>query len=222
MAEVKTYSTQFGDRTVTFETGLFAQQAGGAVTVREGDSMVLATATMSSSPREGIDFFPLSVDFEERLYGAGRIPGNWFRREGRPPESAILTARLTDRPLRPLFPKDMRNEVQVIVTPFSADQEHQLDILAIIGASAALTISDIPWEGPIGGARVGLIDGNLVLNPTHAQMVDSKLDLRLAGTADAILMVEAGAEEVDEETMLRALRFGHDGMQSVIALQNQM
>src|SRR5262245_11674270 len=127
MADVKTYTAQLGDHEITVQTGLFAQQAGGAATIREGDSMVLATATIGSA-REGIDFFPLSVDFEERLYGAGRIPGNWFRREARPPETAILTARLTDRPLRPLFPKDMRNEVQIIVTPLAADQEHQLDI----------------------------------------------------------------------------------------------
>jgi len=222
MEEAKTYTARLGDREIIVQTGLFAQQAGGAATVREGDSMVLATATMSSTPREGIDFFPLSVDFEERLYGAGRIPGNWFRREARPPETAILTARLTDRPLRPLFPKDMRNEVQIIVTPLAADQEHQLDILSVISASLALTISDIPWEGPIGAVRVGLIEGNFVVNPTHAQMVDSQLDLRLAGTADAILMVEAGANEVDEDTMVKALRFGHDAMQPIIALQNKM
>lgn len=222
MADVKSYSAPLGNSNIIIEVGKYAGQAGGAVTLRDGESMVLATATMSAHPREGIDFFPLSVDFEERLYGAGRIPGNWFRREARPPESAILIARLTDRPLRPLFPKDLRNEVQIIITPFAADQEHQLDILAVIGGSVALTISDIPWEGPIGAVRVGLIDGELVINPTHPQMVDTQLDLRIAGTADAILMVEAGANEVDEETMLRALRAGHDAMQPIIALQNKM
>src|SRR5574341_2486963 len=207
------FSVTVGEREITVETGHFAQQAGGAVTVREGDTMLLAAATMSASPREGIDFFPLSVDFEERLYAAGRIPGNWFRREARPPEAAILIARLTDRPLRPLFPKDMRNEVQIIITPFAADQEHPADVLSIIGASAALTISDIPWEGPIGAVRVGMIGDEFVINPTIPPMADSRLDLRMAGTADAILMVECGALEVPEDMMVRALRFGHEAMQ---------
>ncbi len=211
-----------GDREFTVETGHLAQQAGGAVTVREGDTMVLATATMSKTLRTGIDFFPLSVDLEERLYAAGRIPGSWFRREGRAPVSAILAARLTDRPLRPLFPKDMRNEVQVILMPLSHDQEHQHDILAVNAASAALTISDIPWDGPIGAVRVGLIDGNLIINPTYQQMEELTLDLRMAGTADAILMVECASSEVDEKTMLDALDLGHQAMQPFIALQNKM
>src|SRR5574341_212225 len=216
------FSVTVGEREITVETGHFAQQAGGAVTVREGDTMLLATATMSRNVREGIDFFPLSVDFEERLYAAGRIPGNWFRREGRPPENAILVSRLTDRPLRPLFPKDMRNEVQVIITPFSHDQEHQADILSIIGASMALTISDIPWDGPIGAVRIGLIDGQFVINPTHIQMPQSTLDLRIAGTEDAILMIECGAEVVDETTMIEALRIGHEAIKPLIQLQRQM
>ena len=197
-------------------------QAGGAVTVRLGDSLVLCTATASKKPREGIDFFPLTVDFEERLYAAGRIPGSFFRREGRPSEGGILTMRLIDRPLRPLFPKDFRNDVQVIATALSSDSENYLDIPAIIGASAALVISDVPFEGPVGACRVGLIEDEFVVNPTAEQMKESLLDLRMAGTEDAILMVEAGAQELHEEVMLQALQVGHEAMQAVIALQNQM
>jgi polyribonucleotide nucleotidyltransferase len=184
--------------------------------------MLLATATMSKTEREGIDFFPLTVDFEERLYAAGRIPGSFFRREGRPPESAILIARLTDRPLRPLFPKGMRNDVQVIVLPLSQDEYHNADILSIIAASTALTISDVPFAGPIGAVRVGYIKDQIVVNPTIPEMEGSALDLRLAGTADAILMVEAGANEVSEDVMLQALRQGHAAIQDVIAVQNEM
>jgi polyribonucleotide nucleotidyltransferase len=216
------FTAQVGDQEVIIETGKLAEQAGGAVTVRTGDTLVFATATMSAAAREGIDFFPLSVDYEEKLYAAGRIPGSFMRREGRPSEASILIARVTDRPLRPLFPKDMRNEVQVIVTPLSHDQENHVDILSIIAASAALHISDVPWDGPIGAVRVGQIDGEFVLNPTIPEMENSQLDLRMAGTADAIIMVEAGASEVDEETLVRALRFGHDAMQGIIAVQNEM
>jgi polyribonucleotide nucleotidyltransferase len=197
-------------------------QAGGAVSVRAGDSVILCTATASKKPREGISFFPLTVDFEERLYAAGRIPGSFFRREGRPSEAAILTMRLIDRPLRPLFPKDYRNDVQVIGTALSSDSENYLDIPAIIGASAALTISDIPFEGPIGACRVGLVEDEFVINPTAEQMEQSSLDLRMAGTEDAILMVEAGATEVHEEVILQALKAGHEAMQNVIQLQKQM
>ena len=216
------FAATIGDREVTIETGKLAEQAGGAVVVRMGDTMVFATATMSALVREGIDFFPLSVDYEEKLYAAGRIPGSFMRREGRPSEASILIARVTDRPLRPLFPADLRNEVQVIVTPLSHDQENHADMLAILAASAALHISDVPWGGPIGAVRVGLIDGEFVLNPTIPEMENSLLDLRMAGTEDAIIMVEAGASEVDEETMIRALRFGHESMQGLIAVQNQM
>jgi len=220
--ESRTFITRLGDHTLTLQTGHLALQAGGAVTIRCGDTVLLATATMSAEEREGVDFFPLTVDFEERLYAAGRIPGSFQRREGRPPESAILIARLTDRPLRPLFPKDMRHEVQIIVTPLSQDEEHQTDILSIIAASAALTISDIPFGGPVGAARIGYIDGRLVVNPTIPEMERSLLDLRLAGTAEAILMVEAGANEVSEELMLEALRLGHQAIQDVIAVQHEM
>jgi polyribonucleotide nucleotidyltransferase len=191
------FTATLGDEVVTIETGKLAQQAGGAVTVRHDDTVLLVTATMSRDAREGIGFFPLTVDFEERLYAAGRIPGSFFRREGRPTESATLTMRLTDRPVRPLFPHDLRNDVQIIITPLSQDQEHQTDILSIIGASVALTISDIPFDGPIGAVRVGYVDGELVITPTVSQMEHSALNLRMAGTADALLMVEASRPERD-------------------------
>ena len=216
------FTATLGGEVVTIETGKLAQQAGGAVTVRQGDTMLLVTATMSRSAREGINFFPLTVDFEERLYAAGRIPGSFFRREGRPTESATLTMRLTDRPIRPLFPHDMRNDVQIVITPLSQDEEHKTDVLSIIGASAALTISDAPFDGPVGAVRVGHIEGELVINPTVSQMEHSVLDLRLAGTAGAVLMVEAGANEVSEDVMVEALRRGHEAIQDVIRLQNEM
>jgi polyribonucleotide nucleotidyltransferase len=215
------YSAGAGADEIIIETGSLAQLAAGAVTVRHGDSVVLAAAT-HAAPRESGDFFPLSVDFEERLYAAGRIPGSFQRREGRPSEDAILVSRLIDRPLRPLFPKGMLNEVQIVVTALASDGEHLLDIPSIIAASTALHISDIPWAGPIGAVRVGFVDGAFVVNPTAAQLAASTLDLRLAGTADAILMVEAGADEIPEDMMLEALKLGHEAMQPVIALQNQM
>ena len=168
--EVKQYVATVGGQPVTFETGKLAAQAGGSVTVRLGDSIVFAAATMGKEPREGQDFFPLTVEYEERMYAGGRIPGSFFRREGRPTEEAILTARLTDRPLRPLFNQDMRNEVQVIMFTMSADGENPLDILAINAASAALMISDIPWGGPVGAVRIGRVDGQFVVNPTFAQI----------------------------------------------------
>ncbi|MBC7812870.1 MAG: polyribonucleotide nucleotidyltransferase [Burkholderiales bacterium] len=216
------FTAKLGDSELVIETGKLAQQAGGAVTVTLGDTVVFATATMSKKPREGIDFFPLSVDYEEKLYAAGKIPGSFFRREGRPSEGAILSARLVDRTLRPLFPDDMRNDVQVILTSFSHDQEHHIDILGIAAASAAIMISDIPWNGPVAGVRIGRIDGQLVVNPTIPQMENSDLDLRVSGTADAINMVECGAVEVDEETMLQALKLAHESIQPIIAAQIQM
>ena len=219
---IKQYTARIGDQEIVIEAGRMANQAGGAVTVRAGDTVLLATATTQKSTREGIDFFPLSVDYEERLYAAGRIPGSFFRREGRPTEDGILLTRLTDRSIRPLFPKAFRNEVQVVLTALSSDHENHLDILGMIGASAALTISDVPWDGPIGAVRVGLIDGALAFNPTMSQMEDSQLDLRLAGSADAINMVEAGAGEVPEDVMLDALNQGHQAMQGLITVLNQM
>lgn len=216
------FTATLSDEVITIETGKLAQQAGGAITLRCGDTKLLVTATMSRDVRAGISFFPLTVNFEQRLYAAGRIPGSFFRREGRPPESAILIARLTDRPIRPLFPKYMRNDVQVIITPFSQDEEHQLDILSVNGASMALTISDIPFDGPIGATRMGYIDDELVVNPTLSQMEESALDLRLAGTADALLMVEADANGVSEAVVVEALRSGHEAIQDIIRVQNEM
>jgi len=219
--EVKTYPANTGGRTITFETGKLAHLAGGAVTIRQGDSVVFASATMGGV-REHLDFFPLSVDYEERMYAGGKIPGSFFRREGRPSTEAILTARLTDRPLRPLFPKGMRNEVQVIMFSLSADTENPLDVLAINAASAAVMISDIPWNGPVGAVRIGLVNREFVVNPTFSEMEISALDLRLAGTRDAILMVECGAREVPEETMAAALDFAHKAIQPLIDAQFKM
>ncbi len=220
--QVHRFVAKLGNDEIIFETGHLARQANGAVTIRSGDSMLLTTATASKSPREGLDFFPLSIEFEEKLYAAGRIPGSFFRREGRPSEDAILTARITDRPLRPLFNKNSRNDIQIIITALSSDGEKYLDILAINSASAALAISDIPWDGPVGAVRIGQIEGEFVVNPSTKEMVDSDLDLRIAGTEDAILMVEAGAREVPEATMLEALRLAHDSIQEIVRVQKEM
>src|SRR5579875_3639630 len=205
-------------RPLSIETGELAKQASGAVVVRSGDSMVLVTGTMSTSPREGIDFFPLTCDYEEKMFAAGKIPGGFFKREGRPGERAILSARLMDRPLRPLFPKGFRNDVQVIATVLSTDQENAPDILAVVGASAALAISPIPFLGPIGAVRIGLLNGQLVVNPSLRDLDErrSDLDLVVAGTRDAITMVEAGAREVPEERILEALDLAHGEIRRVI------
>src|SRR5574340_410651 len=219
--ESKRYTTHVGSRTVIFETGKLAEQAGGAVTAGINNAIIFAAATMGEI-REGIDFFPLSVEYEERLYAGGKIPGSFFRREGRPSTEAILTARLTDRPLRPLFQHGMRNEVQVMMFSLSADTENPLDILAINAASAALTISDIPWGGPVGAVRVGRVNGEFVINPTFAELDASDLDLRIAGTKDAILMVECGANEIPEDVMVAALELGHKSIQPIIDLQLKM
>ena len=216
------FTAKVGEKTIIFETGLLAAQAGGSVTLRLGDTMMFAAATMSSEIRPGIDFFPLTVDYEERMYAGGRIPGSFFRREGRPTEDAILTARLTDRPLRPLFPKDLRNDVQVILYAFSVDGENPIDILGVTAASTALTISDVPWGGPVGAVRIGRVEGRFIANPTYAEQDLSDLDLRIAGTREAILMVECGANEVDEATMLAALEFGHHALQPLIDIQLTM
>jgi polyribonucleotide nucleotidyltransferase len=220
--ESKKYITTVGGRPLTFETGKLAAQAGGSVTVQYGDTVVFAAATMGNEPRMGQDFFPLTVEYEERMYAGGRIPGSFFRREGRPGSDAILVSRLTDRPLRPLFNQAIRNEVQVIMFSLSADWENPIDVLAINAASCAVMISDIPWGGPVGAVRVGRINGELVANPTYAQIDESDLDLRIAGSADAILMVECGSNEIDEETMVSALLFGHQAIQPIIETQLQM
>ena len=219
--EIREYRSKVADKEVIIETGRFAQQAGGSVTVRMGDTMLFCSVTMGS-PRPGLDFFPLSVDYEEKMYAAGRVPGGFFRREGRPSEGAILTSRVIDRTLRPLFPKNMRNEVQVILISLSHDKEHHVDMLGVIAASAALVISDIPWNGPVAGARVGLVDGELSVNPTYTEMQASPLDLRVSGTGEAINMVECNADQVDEDTMLEALFLAHDAVQDIIALQNKI
>jgi polyribonucleotide nucleotidyltransferase len=222
MANRKTFQAVVEGKPFLFTTGGLAAQAGGAVTVRVGESLIFATATMSREPRLGIDFFPLSVEYEERMYAGGIIPGSFFRREGRPSETAILVARLTDRPLRPLFPKDMRNDVQVIMYAFSSDAENPLDILAINAASAALSISDIPWDGPIGAVRIGRIEGRWVYNPTYEEIKRSEIDLRVAATRDAILMVEAGASEAPEHLMVEALKEAHRAIQPLIDAQEKM
>jgi len=207
---------------LTLETGRLAELADGAVTVRYGDTVLLATVVGSKEPREGVDFFPLTVDYEERMYSAGKIPGSFFKREGRPTTTAILTARLTDRPLRPLFPKGYRNEVQVIITTFSIDMVNDPGPLAIIGASAALAISDLPFAGPVGAALVGHLDGGLVINPEMADMANSRLDLVVAGTKDAVLMVEAGAHELTEEEMINAVIQGHMVCKQLCELQERL
>jgi len=211
-----------GDRTLTIEIGRLAGQADGAVTVRYGDTVILVTACVSSEPREGADFLPLTVDYEERHYAAGKIPGSYFRREARPSQDAILADRLIDRSLRPLFPKGFCHDIQVVVTVLSADQENDPDVLAIVGASTALSLSTIPFEGPVAAVRVGCIDGNLVLNPTFTQLNDSTLDLVVASTADAVVMVEAGANEVAESLVMDAIKFGHEANQELIRLQQQL
>lgn len=204
-------------RDLILETGRLARQAGGAVLVQYGGTMVLVTATASAEPREGIDFFPLTVDYEERLYAAGKIPGGFIKREGKPSEKAILSSRLIDRPIRPLFPKSYRHDVHVVATVLSVDQDCPPNVAGIIGASAALTISDIPFNGPLGAVAVGLIDGQPVINPTLAQEEKSQLHLVVAGTAEAVMMVEAGAEEVPEELLLECIMAGHEEVKRVVS-----
>jgi len=211
-----------GGRVMSIETGRVAEQASGAVLVRYGDTVILATVVGSYEPREGIDFFPLTVDVEERMYAAGKIPGGFVKREGRASEHAILACRLADRPLRPLFPKGYRNDVQIVIMVLSADQENDPDIMGIVGASAALCISDIPFSGPVGAVRVGYIDDQLVINPFESQMSQSKLDLAIAGTSDAVMMVEAGAKELPEGLMLDAVRFGQEALQDIIKMQEKL
>ncbi|MEN9938732.1 MAG: hypothetical protein RLZZ387_5311 [Chloroflexota bacterium] len=220
--QIHSVSAEIAGRTLTLETGRLAEQADGAVTVRYGDTVLLATVVGAKTAREGIDFFPLTVDYEERMYSAGKIPGSFFKREGKPTETAILTARLTDRPLRPLFPEGYRNEVQVIITTFSIDMVNDPGPLSIIGASAALAISDIPFLGPVGAVQVGHLDGELVINPEMSQMADSRLDLVVAGTKDAVLMVEAGARELPDDVMLEAVIQGHAVCKQLCDLQNEL
>jgi polyribonucleotide nucleotidyltransferase len=211
-----TKSFQYGQHTITLETGEIAKQASGAVVASMGDTVVLATVVAEKEPRVGKDFFPLTVDYQEKTFAAGRIPGGFFKREGRPSEKEILTCRLIDRPIRPLFPDGFINEVQVIVTVLSLDPDINPDIISIIGVSAALSLSGAPFRGPIGAARVGYTGGEYILNPTHTQLADSKLDLVVAGTEGAVLMVESEAKELTEEVMLGAVLFGHEQMKIAI------
>ena len=215
-------SIPYGRHTLTLETGEIARQAGGAVLARLDDSVVLVTVVGAKQARAGQDFFPLTVDYQEKTYAAGRIPGGFFKREGRPSEKETLTSRLIDRPIRPLFPDGFYNEVQVIATVMSVDPEIDPDVPAMIGASAAIALSGIPFNGPIGGARVGYIDGQYVLNPTKTELANSQLDLVVAGTESAVLMVESEAKELPEEVMLGAVVFGHQQQQAVIELIHQL
>ncbi|KXS41596.1 MULTISPECIES: polyribonucleotide nucleotidyltransferase [unclassified Candidatus Frackibacter] len=217
----KEWQVEFGGRELTIETGKLAKQANGSVLVKYGETVVLVTATMSD-PRPGISYFPLMINYEERLYAAGKIPGGFIKREGRPSEMATLTSRLIDRPLRPLFPKGFRDDVQIVATVLSVDNDNAPDIAAMIGASAALTISDIPFDGPIGGVNIGMIDGEFVVNPTLEQKEESPLDLVVAGNKDGVMMVEAGADEVKEDKMIEAIEFGQEVNQKVIKLQEEM
>src|SRR6187455_1063683 len=218
---ITTLTAEFGGRTLTIETGTLARLAGGSVTLRYGDTMVLGTANRSE-PRPGLDFFPLTVDFEERMYAAGKIPGGFIKRESRPSEGAILAARLTDRPIRPLFPDGYKDDVQVVITVLSTDQQNDPDVLGTIAASAALTISEIPFLGPVGAVRVGRINGEFVINPTIAQLEESELDLVVSGTRDAIMMVEAGAKILSEDVMAAAIMFGQSNLGPIVDLQNQL
>ncbi|MBI5283700.1 MAG: polyribonucleotide nucleotidyltransferase [Chloroflexi bacterium] len=222
MPEVRTFSREIGGKTLSIEHGRVANLAGGAVMVRYGDTVVLCTATMARHPRPGTDFFPLTIDFEEKMYAAGRIPGSFFRREGRPGTDATLSARLTDRPLRPLFPKGMRNDVQVVITVMAVDKENDADVLGTVGASAALCISDVPFGGPVSAVRVGYIDGQYVVNPTFSQLEESLIDIVVAGTKDAIMMVEAGANEAPEEIILGAMEYAQQQNQILIELQEEI
>ena len=216
MFEITRKSIEWGGRTLSLESGRVARQADGAVMARYGDTVVLATAVGAKTPKEGIDFFPLTVNYQEKYSAAGRIPGGFFKREGRPTEKETLTSRLIDRPIRPLFVDGYKNETQVIITVLSHDLENDSDVLAMVAASAALTISGLPFLGPIGAAKIGYKDGEYILNPTISQMADTDLDLMVAGTTEGVMMVESQAEELSEEVMLGAVKFGHDSYKDVI------
>jgi len=211
-----------GGKRISFETGKLAKQAHGSTVVRIGDNVVLATAVANAEPREGIDFFPLTVDYREYTYAGGRIPGGFIKREGRPSEREILTSRMIDRPIRPLFADGFRCETQVIAFVLSADTENDPDVAAINGASCALALSDIPFLGPVGAVRVGLVDGQFILNPTYGEIRDGLLNLMVVGSADAIVMIEAGAKEVKEETVVDAIEFAHAEIKKICAAINEL
>src|SRR6202521_2383788 len=213
---------ELGGRTLTIETGELARQASGSAFVRYGDTCILAAATASANPREGIDFFPLTCDYEERMYAAGKIPGGFIKREGRPSEKATLTARLIDRPIRPLFPEGFRNDIHIICTVLSVDPEVDPDVVAMIGAGAALAVSDIPFDHNVSAVRVGIVDGQYVVNPAKTALESSTLDMIVAGTADAVMMVEGGAKEISEEQLLGAVAFGHERIKDLVRLINDL
>ncbi|MCC8043098.1 MAG: polyribonucleotide nucleotidyltransferase [Oscillospiraceae bacterium] len=210
------FTTTYAGRELSVETGKTCELSNGSCWVRYGDTVVMANVTASVKPREGVDFFPLSVDYEEKLYAVGKIPGSFTKREGKPSEKAILTSRVVDRPIRPLFPKDMRNDVSVVMTVLAVDPDNSPEIVGMIAASIAIAISDIPWNGPIGGISVGLVDGGIVLNPTLAQRAHNDLNLTVAATTEKIVMIEAGANEVDDETMLKAIEAGHEEIKKLV------
>lgn len=219
----KKVELELGGRTLTVETGKMAKQANGSVVVTYGETVVLVTAVASREARESVDFLPLTVEYQERFYAVGRIPGSFFRREiGRPTEKEVLTCRIIDRPLRPLFPEGYRNETQIIATVLSADKENDSDVLAMIGASAALTLSNIPFQGPIGGVRVGLVDGEYVVNPTKTQIEESQMDIIVAGTRNAVVMVEGGADNLSEEQVLAGIFFGQEEIQPILDIQEEL
>ncbi|MDD4125424.1 MAG: polyribonucleotide nucleotidyltransferase [Eubacteriales bacterium] len=212
----RTFQYTLAGRPLIIETGKISQLSNGSCLVRNGDTVLLANVSVSAAPRDGIDFLPLSVDFEERLYSVGKIPGSFLKREGRPSEKAVLTSRVIDRPIRPLFPKDLRNDVVLSLTVLSVDPDNSPEIAAMTGASIALSISDIPWNGPIGGVFVGLVDGRIVINPTAEQRAKSELDLTVAGTKDKVIMIEAGAKEVDDDTMYEAIMKAHEAIKPLV------
>ena len=216
------FKTMFAGRELTVETGKTCELSNGSCWVKYGETVVMANVTASVKPREGIDFFPLSVDYEERLYSVGRIPGSFMKREGKPSEKAILTSRVVDRPIRPLFPKDMRNDVSVVMTVLAVDPDNSPEIVGMIATSVAISISDIPWNGPIGGISVGLVDGEIVLNPTLEQRARNDLNLTVAGTMEKVVMIEAGANEVDDDTMLNAIIKGHEEIKKIVAFINDI
>src|SRR4029434_1609800 len=222
MFDIHRVQLDWGGRKLVLETGKIARQADGAVVATYGESKVLATVVAAKEPREGVDFLPLTVDYQEKFYAAGRIPGGFFKREGRPTEKETLISRLIDRPLRPLFPKGFRNETQVIATVVSMNADVDADIPAMLGASAALAIAGIPFKGPIAAARIGYANGNYLLNPTFSELAQSQLDLVVAGTERAVLMVESEAKRLSESIMLGAVMFGHEQMQAAIAVIKEL
>ena len=222
MNQEKVYSVMIGDTPLVFKTGKIAKQANGAVLASQGDTVMLSTACMTEEVRTGIDFFPLVVDYEERYYAAGKIPGGFIKREGKPSDSAILGSRVADRSIRSLFDDDMRNDVHIVNTVLAVDQIYPPNVLGINAASAALSISGIPWNGPVGAVRIGLLGGNLIVNPTEKQMNNSMLNLIVAGHEDGITMVESGSYEVSEELLVDALELAHSEIKKIIAVLKQM